>query len=447
MASLAQNILFACFNRIQFHFPIRIWVYVSQEFTRKDIFLTILRSLTGLNEDMYRKSDQELARLVAFYLENRKFLIVMDDVWTPMNWEKLQIAPPKSNITVGKFLITTPHLEVAQYVNQNRPPHNLRFLTQEESWLLLCLEVFGKRMCPPELEDLEKLIANQCDGLPLAVVVIGDILVNKNSDLDDMSSRKKTWAEVSKSVSKYLSGDPERRMEKTIALSYDDLPRHLKACFLYLGMFPKDFEIPAWKLICMWIAEGFIQEKFGINLEETTYNYLEDLINRNLVRVEKRRPDSRVKTCRIHVMLRDFCIKEAGNERENFLQEMERSIYGFEPSISELQKFRRLCIHSSILNFISFKPYGPRALPTENASAIPAAFKLLRVLEVNPIKFTRIPADMYQLVQLRYLSLSINLAILPEAFSKLWNIQTLITFNSQHLKTPSNQDKIKQYEI
>ncbi|KAL0356353.1 UNVERIFIED_CONTAM: putative late blight resistance proteinR1B-16 [Sesamum radiatum] len=420
-----------------YEFPTRIWVYVSQEFTRKDIFLAILREFTRLDDDMCRKSDQELAQLVASYLERGKFLIVMDDVWTVEDWEKLQIVLPKSN-KMGKVLITSRHVEVAQYVNRSRLPHKLRFLTQEESWLLLCLEVFGKSMCPPELESLGNLIANQCEGLPLAIVVIGGILVRKYSKSDDMSSTEAAWTKVSKSMSKYLSEDPARRMEKTIALSYDKLPYHLRACFLYLGMFPENFEIPVWKLIRMWIAEGFIQEETGISLEETAENYLEDLINRNLVRVEKMRPDGKAKTCRIHDMLRDFCIKEAGNERENFLQEMKRSNDGFEPSIAELQKFRRLCIHSNILNFISLKPYGPRvrsfvcfsksevALPTESASAIPAAFKLLRVLEVNPIKFTKIPSDMYQLVQLRYLTLSINVAILPAAFSKLWNIQTLV---------------------
>ncbi|KAK4394670.1 putative disease resistance RPP13-like protein 3 [Sesamum angolense] len=204
-------------------------------------------------------------------------------------------------------------------------------------------------------------------------------------------------------------------MENIIALSYDKLPYHLRACFLYLGMFPEDYEIPVWKLIRMWIAEGFIQEKSGISLEETAENYLEDLINRNLVRVDKRRPDGRVKTCRIHDMLRDFCRNEAGSGRENFLQEMKRSSSGFEPSINEVQKFRRLCIHSNILYFISWKPFGPRVrsfvcfskeevgLPSEHTSAIPAAFKLLRVLEVKPIKFTKIPSDMYQLIHLRHL--------------------------------------------
>ncbi|KAK4424613.1 putative disease resistance RPP13-like protein 3 [Sesamum alatum] len=56
-------------------------------------------------------------------------------------------------------------------------------------------------------------------------------------------------------------------------------------------MFPEDFEIPVWKLLRMWIAEGFIQKMSNISLEETAEIYLQDLIDRNLLRVDRRRSD------------------------------------------------------------------------------------------------------------------------------------------------------------
>ncbi|KAL3642285.1 hypothetical protein CASFOL_013100 [Castilleja foliolosa] len=424
---------------IQYEFPTRIWVYISQEFTKKDIFLAILREFTRITDDMYHKSDQDLARLVTSHLERGKFLIVMDDVWTAEDWDKLQIALPKSN-NMGKVLITSRHVEVAHFANRDRRPHKLRFLTQDESWLLLQLEVFGKPVCPYDLEVYGKLIVEQCRCLPLAIVVIGGILVKKFSASDVMSAKRNAWKKVSENVSAYLSDeDPERRMEKIIALSYDKLPYHLRACFLYFGIFPEDFEIPVWKLILMWIAEGFIQEKDGSTLEETAESYLDDLMNRNLVRVDKKKPDGRAKTCRIHDMLREFCKTEGGNDRENFLQEMKKSSDGgFKPPVSEVQKYRRLCIHSNVLNFISLKPYGPCVrsfasfskeeitLGPQSVSDIPDAFKLLRVLEAKPMKFTKLPSNIYQLVHLRYITLSFNLAILPSHFSKLWNLQTLI---------------------
>ncbi|KAH6809392.1 hypothetical protein C2S51_027175 [Perilla frutescens var. frutescens] len=424
---------------IQYEFPARIWVYVSQEFTKKKVFLDILREFTRLSDDMFQKTETELVQLVTSHLSRGKFLIVLDDVWTSEDWDKLKIVLPKSN-KLGKVLITSRHKEVAWHINHNRGPHNLRFLTQEESCLLLQLEVFGKARWPSaELEVLGKVIAEQCGRLPLAIVVIGGILLKKFSASNEMSAKVKAWEKVSQSVSEHLTEDPQRRMEKIIALSYDKLPFHLRACFLYFGMFPEDSEIPVWKLIRMWIAEGFIQPKNGLNLEETAESHLEELVNRNLIRVDKRKPDGKVKTCRIHDMLRDFCKYEAGNGRENFLQEMKKSNEGdFDPPISNVEKCRRLCIHSNFSSFVSSRPFGPHVrsfvcfskedinLPAESCSFIPAAFKLLRVLEVKPIKFTKIPSDLYHLVHLRYITLSFSLAILPSAFSKLWNIQTLI---------------------
>ncbi|KAK6127625.1 hypothetical protein DH2020_038630 [Rehmannia glutinosa] len=430
---------------IQYEFPTRIWVYVSQEFTDKDIFLAILRQMTTrLNEDMYsKKIAAELAQEVATRLQGGKFLIVMDDVWTAEDWDKLQVAFPKSN-KMGKVLITSRQVEVAHFANRDRPPHNLRFLTQEESWLLLRWEAFGKPECPSELEVLGQRIASQCDGLPLAIVVIGGILAKKTSPSDGMSARN-AWRKVSESVSKYLIyEDPQQRMENIISLSYEKLPYHLRECFLYLGMFPEDFEIPVWKLIRMWIAEGLIQQNDVTSLEETAENYLEELINRNLLRIDKRKADGKVKTCRIHDMVRDFCKIEAG--KQNFLQEIKKSSDGgFQPPVSDIHKYRRLCIHSNVLSFLSSKPYGPHVrsfvcfckdefnLPNENISAIPGAFKLLRVLDVKPLKFTKLPSDLYHLLHLRYIAMSFvpessksKSTILPSAFSKLWNLQTLI---------------------
>lgn len=423
---------------IQFQFPVRIWVYISQEFTKRDIFLSILKEFTRITEDITQKSDHELADLVAKNLESGKFLLVMDDVWTPSDWDKLLSALPKGN-KKGKVLITSRQVEVGRYANRFRDPHLLRFLTHNESWLLLRLEVFGRPEFPSELEDEGNQIAERCSGLPLAIVVIGGILGKKYSPSADMRAMKRTWKKVTESFSTYVT--KEEKMEKIILLSYEKLPDHLRECFLYVGVFPEDFEIPAWKLIRMWIAEGLIQRRDNISLEETAESYLEDLINRNLVRADKLKTDGRVKTCRVHDLLRDFCKIEAGKDRDNFFQEIKMSSDGgFQPPVSEGHKHRRLCIHSNVSTFLSEKPSSTSvrsficfskdefSIQSQDISVIPAGFKLLRVLDAKPIKFTKLPTELYQLLHLRYIVLAFNStkAVLPGAFSKLWNIQTLI---------------------
>ncbi|XP_047943772.1 putative disease resistance RPP13-like protein 3 isoform X2 [Salvia hispanica] len=399
---------------------------------------TTLAEFTKISEEISSKSNEELAGLVANHLANVKFLLVMDDVWAPADWEKLQIALPTSK--KGKVLITSRLVEVGWYTNRSRGPHMLRFLNHNESCELLQLEVFGKREFPQELHFEGTEIAKRCCGLPLAIVVIGGILVKKFSANGDMSVIRRAWEKVTESFNTYLNLDNDKRMAKIISLSYEKLPSHLRECFLYVGMFPEDFEIPVWKLIRMWIAEGLIQRRDNISLEEIAESYLDDLINRNLVRAEKLKTDGRVKTCRVHDLLRDFCRTEAGNEGDNFFQVVKISDGGFQPPVYEEYKCRRLCIHSEVSRFLVEKPKGPTVrsfvcfskdevpIQPEYISAIPANFKLLRVLEAKPIKFTKLPGELYQLVHLRYIVLAINstTAVLPSAFSKLWNIQTLI---------------------
>lgn len=106
--------------------------------------------------------------------------------------------------------------------------------------------------CPAELEGLGKQIATQCRGVPLAVVVIGGMLSGKCVNMRDM------WKKVPDSVSNYVHDD--KRTEDIISLIYTELPQYLRNCLLYLGIFPENIDIPAWKLTCMWVAEGFIEE-------------------------------------------------------------------------------------------------------------------------------------------------------------------------------------------
>ncbi|KAI3454407.1 hypothetical protein Pfo_011070 [Paulownia fortunei] len=421
-------------QKIQYEFPTRIWVYVSQEFNKKDLFLNILKEFTS--KDMSSLSDDDLAQTVRASLGNRKFLLVMDDVWTAEAWDTIRDALPNSH-GKGKVLITSRLREVAMHANPTRGYHYLRFLRDDESWELLQLKVFGKlQECPQELIGIGKYITKKCDGLPLAIVMMGGILVDQFSTTQSISAIIKAWEEVSENMSMYLRDD---YLSYIVALSYNKLRDDLRDCFLYLGVFPEDYEIPAWTLTLLWIAEGFIQPKRGQSLEETAEENLKDLINRNLVMVDEVRLDGKVKTCRIHDMVRDFCIAVAGRN-ENLFQEIRKYNEGiFEPA---LQKHRRLCIHSNVWDFFSSEPYVPRVrsflcfskdeliLLPEDISKIPGAFELLRVLDLKSIRFTRFPLELTQLIHLRYIALSSDFKVLPEAVSSLWNTQTLIIHTS-----------------
>ncbi|KAI3464148.1 hypothetical protein Pfo_020811 [Paulownia fortunei] len=438
-------------QKIQFEFPVRIWVYISQVLNRKDVLLTILKEFTS--QDMSSLSDHDLALTVRKYLEEGKFFLVMDDVWSVEAWNAIRDVLPKSNRT-SKVLITSRYTNVGMHANRIREPHNLRFLTEEESWELLQLEVFGKLDdCPQELKAVGKHIAKQCDGLPLAIVVIGGILLDLRSTTRKIDLIKDTWLEVSGNVSMYVKNNKEYDISEIVAMSYNRLPDDLRDCFLYLGVFPEDYEIPAWTLTRLWIAEGFIRCKEGQSLEKTAEENLKELIDRNLVMVDKINPNDEVKTCRVHDVIHAFCSSKGEIKEQNLYQEIKMSKEGvFQPSISEIQKYRRLCIHSHLPEFLSKTPKGPRVrsflsfnkvpddLNPKYTSAIPDAFDLLRVLDSKSIKFKQFPKGVTKLIHLRYITVSgENLDSLPKAISDLWNLQSLVVdTNSSSLTIEAN---------
>ena len=77
--------------------------------------------------------------------------------------------------------------------------------------------------------------------------------------------------------------EDDLRVNKVLSLSYNDLPCHLKPCFLYLGHFLEDFEIPTEELIQIWMGEGFIpqishEEDSEVTMEYEGKQYLRELM-------------------------------------------------------------------------------------------------------------------------------------------------------------------------
>ncbi|KAL3501683.1 hypothetical protein ACH5RR_036132 [Cinchona calisaya] len=416
--------------KIEYEFYTRAFVNVSQEYERKEVFLKILGSFTQITDQMNKMSDEELAKELSNHLKTRKYLIVMDDVWTKEAWDQLKIAFPNNNKR-SRILITSRNRPVAVHANTNINPYNLRFLYPDESRELLRRKVFGQNSCPSELEEYELKILQKCDGLPLAIVVVAGILVNHRGRTD-------WWKRVAQDVNDYVARDQEQSY--VINLSYNHMPYRLKPCFLYLGVFREDFEIPIWKLVRLWIAEGFIPQDGSMSLEDIAEDYLEELVDRNLVMVGHRRSTGQIKTCRIHDTLRDFCKKEAA--KENLFKEIKKVGQLASLSPDTCDSFRRLCVNAVVSDYIKSKPSGEcvrsflsfakeeTTLQPDHISFIPKAFKLLRVLDVRSIIFTRFPTDILYLVLLKYIAISCHFKILPEKMSNLWNLQTLIVETS-----------------
>ncbi|KAK4408419.1 putative disease resistance protein [Sesamum angolense] len=204
----------------------------------------------------------------------RRYLVVMDDVWDSKVWD-----------------------DVKRFFQ----------MTTMARWDLLRKTVFGEKDCPSTLETIGHKIAHNCKGLPLAIVVIGGLL-SKDSTV------QKDWECIAEDVKTAATNGGDLFME-ILSLSYNSLPHHLKACFLYTGVFPEDYEIFVTQLIKLWIAEGFVKPPTPKSFEQVAEDYLKDLVDRCLIQVQRRTYTGEIKTCTIHDMLRELCMKKAQDEK------------------------------------------------------------------------------------------------------------------------------------
>ncbi|KAK4402434.1 putative late blight resistance proteinR1A-10 [Sesamum angolense] len=210
--------------------------------------------------------------------KGKLYLIVFDDVWRRDDREELtRILPDNAN---GSRILLTTRIEGAAVLPRSYACHKMRFLTEKDSWDLLCEKVFGeKHSCPPHLEEVGKKIANKCEGLPLAIIAIA-------KHLSEAEKMPEYWSKVAeKEISNIIGADAE--MSKALYLSYNKLSQRLKVCFVYMGVFPHGHEIPTSKLINLWCAEGFVPRKTLKLLQDQATEDLEDLVSNSVVLVAK----------------------------------------------------------------------------------------------------------------------------------------------------------------
>ncbi|KAL2492453.1 Disease resistance protein RPP13 [Abeliophyllum distichum] len=261
-----------------------------------------------LDSTKYHRNIENLDEKLYKYLKGKRYLIVLDDMWDNKAWDEVQRSFPDDS-SRSRIILTTRLADVDK--------------------------VFGKECCPCELEENGKEIAKNCKGLPLALVVIGGLLHKGKRTLD-------YWMYVKQNVNSAVNGNDDQLME-ILLLSYNHLPRHLRACFLYMAIFPEDFKIQKSKLTKLWVAEGFIKPDRSKSLEAVAEKYVEDLLDRNMILVHKRSCTGKIKICSIHDLMRDLCVRKA--QEENFLHIFDRHVTNF-PEVAYNQ--HRVSIQSDL---------------------------------------------------------------------------------------------------
>ncbi|RLN17447.1 putative disease resistance protein [Panicum miliaceum] len=237
---------------------------------------------------------------IAWVTVSQKF----KDTWNQIN-RKVKVFPYTNN--GSRVMLTTRKIDVANRIEIPTNVHELKPLDDEKSW-----ELFSVKALPSykrsliqnidEFEEVRKKFARKCNGLPLALAVLGGYL-SKNLNLEAWSDVLQGWA----------STEGGQMMGDILARSYNDLPsHHLKSCFPYLAVFPEDYSISVLDLIELWIAEGFIPHSTKHKQEQIARRYASEVAQRSLVQVvSKSKAQGWIEEIRVHDILRDWCVEEA----------------------------------------------------------------------------------------------------------------------------------------
>ncbi|XP_024961154.1 putative late blight resistance protein homolog R1B-16 [Cynara cardunculus var. scolymus] len=414
---------------IEYVFDIRAWICVSQVYLKRDLLLGMLSSfINDHTEEIYKMSDEQLGEKLYRHLKDRRYLVVLDDIWDCNAWNDLRMYFPDDK-TGSRVLFTSRDIDLSLHVRAARPAHVLRLRTYDESWQILQVKVFRTGICPSRLETFGRVITRKCEGLPLAIIITAGLLKNEASDT--------WWSQIAGSLHSFMVRDPSQYME-SLTLSYNHLPPLLRQCFVFVGVFPEDDDIPVTKLIWLWVAQGFIDETGCRILEDVAQDLLMDLIKRSLLMIAKTRADGQIKACRIHDLLRDLCLRKAKEEN-------------ISPQIYKDAPVPAMTSPSIITNTLHGTSLDPPALLTHSGfyypfelgevllkggSIIWETYKSLRIIDMETVPISLFPADVIQLGNLRYLAIQARDGNPQASISNLVNLQMLIISSRKNIVVP-----------
>lgn len=281
-------------------FEVRAWACVSDFLDIKQVTVDILQSIDeeGNHQFISSHSLDNIQKILVSKLKRRKFLIVLDDVWSCSNWE-LMCAPFSCGVPGSKIIITTRHRDIANTVG-TIPSVTLRGLEDDPFWSLFKQKAFGDANIFDNLASIGRKIANKLNGIPLAAKTIGKLLHKQLTS--------EHWISILDSNLWELRQGPDDIMP-ALLLSYKHLPPNIQRCFAFCAAFSKDFSFSEEDLVFSWMAHGFIQSIRDKTLEDTAREYLYELASASFFEVST---DGQV--YRMHGLLHDLACSVAQDE-------------------------------------------------------------------------------------------------------------------------------------
>ncbi|KAE8803279.1 hypothetical protein D1007_20862 [Hordeum vulgare] len=416
----------AAYDKIKVQFDCGAFVSVSQNPEMKKVLKDILYGLDKVKyENIHNaaRDEKHLIDDIIEFLNDKRYLIVIDDIWNEKAWELIKFAFSKKS-PGSRLITTTRNVSVSEACCSSEGDiYRMEPLSDDVSRTLFYKRVFSQEEgCPQELLQVSEDILKKCGGVPLAIITIASILANKHQ-----TKAKDEWYALLSSIGLGLTEDRSlKQMNKILLFSYYDLPSHLKPCLLHLSIFPEDQEIRRDRLIWRWICEGLIySDKQETSLYELGDSYFNELVNRSMIQPIGNDDEGKVFACRVHDMVLDLICSLASEE--NFVTILDGTRRKM-PN-SEI-KVRRLSIQNSKIDVNTPRMEHMRSVTVFSDNVVGEAldisrFEVLRVLDLEGSHVSDV-GYVGNLLHLRYLGLQdTHVEDLPMEIGKLQFLLTL----------------------
>jgi Leucine-rich repeat (LRR) protein len=416
-------------ERVDQNFQLRMWVCVSEDFSVTKLIKEILKSACGTIDENWNADT--LQTKLREHLRDKKFLLVLDDVWNEDRNKWIELRDLLIDGSEGSKIIVTTRTDLVASVMSTDSTYNLEGLLQDDclSLFVKCAFKEGEEKQHPNLLKIGKEIVEKCKGVPLAVKTLGSLLHSKVDEREwEFVRDNEIWKLEQK----------ENDILPALRLSYDQLPIHLKRCFAFCSLFPKDHQIFSINLIQMWMAHGLILET-SINekqdLEYVGELYINELVSRSFFQdVEK---DVIFYFLKMHDLIHDLAISVAQGECSEVYfdaKDVIRTIHHLSFSTKDLgyQEVPKCLDKLTNVRTVMFTTKQPVSL----VEACISRFKSLRLLYLLGSSFEVLPSSIGTLKHLRYIDLSYNVKIkeLPNSICNLHHLQTLLLHRCSELE-------------
>ena len=424
--------------KVDDHFEKKVWVCLGdlKEFNVNQVMVKIVKSLTGEKKD--ESDSEQLQSCLRKELCNKKFLLVLDDVWVVNRAKWLEFKELlKCGASESKVMVSTRDSSVAINMGSSLV-HSLNGLPHDQCVSLFKTFAFSEGEDDQNLMKIGDLIVEKCKGVPLAIKTLGCLLFSKKNKTD--------W-EFVRDTDIWKLEQKSDDILPALKISYNQLPFVLKQCFLSCVNFPKDFDFDSTDLIGHWSGCGLLESaNRSKNVKDTGEQYINELCARGFFQDFEEYPG--FSTFKMHDLFHDLALSfaqseltsmEANRQGKDIYKRIRHASFSYSrveglggkdvPKLfPRVSNSRSSCLMPAIWS-VSFDDIGEESDGiVQLLETCISELEHLRIMDLAcAYTLKKLPSSIGALKHLRYLRLlrCESLKRLPDSICKLYSLHTL----------------------